>query len=437
MFDMSSKVHKRITLKPRKCPNPLFKKWLTEWKTEAKEKDSDMKYVYAKALASLIKYPLVLKTGRECGILQNFGVKICSMLDKKLEEHNRQLGKDCSIDSPIRGLPEIPPSKKTKQAKPKKNKPLPSVPDVENVILHPGSYKIKLIVDSGETSGLKGKAEKAKRPQKDQILNHLSKAGVDYEVKKLSVGDFAWACVPFLSESESSNIDEKSLMLPYVVERKRVDDLGSSIRDGRFHEQKFRLKQSGMWQLIYLVEGISEKLGIAEKTNSRGLHLPVSTLQQASVNTEVVDHFIVKDTKGQKETAEYLSLMTNCLKQLVQEKILKKCAKDDLPEFSVNDDVFHLMSMSEFNKSSIKCKELTVSQMFVRHLLQIRGLSVEKALAIVEKYPTPAALLAAYEENHANRQILLAKLTYGPNSRQIGPTLSKVVCNLYTNAVLT
>ena len=33
-----------------------------------------------------------------------------------------------------------------------------------------------------------------------------------------------------------------------------MDDLASSIKDGRFREQKFRLKQTGFKNLIYLVE---------------------------------------------------------------------------------------------------------------------------------------------------------------------------------------
>ena len=34
-------------------------------------------------------------------------------------------------------------------------------------------------------------------------------------------------------------------MLDFIVERKRTDDLAGSIVDGRFREQKFRLKESG------------------------------------------------------------------------------------------------------------------------------------------------------------------------------------------------
>jgi crossover junction endonuclease MUS81 len=41
------------------------------------------------ALSSLQKYPLPLKSGKECLILKFFGPKLCSKLDKKLEDHNK------------------------------------------------------------------------------------------------------------------------------------------------------------------------------------------------------------------------------------------------------------------------------------------------------------------------------------------------------------
>lgn len=70
-----------------KSPNPLFEKWLTEWRDKAKETDSNMQYCFAKALASLKKYPLPLENGKSCKILKGFGDKLCIMLDKKLKEY--------------------------------------------------------------------------------------------------------------------------------------------------------------------------------------------------------------------------------------------------------------------------------------------------------------------------------------------------------------
>lgn len=87
---------KRIKLKP-KNPNPLFELWLEEWRKEAASRNSDLQYHFSKALAALKKYPLPLKSGKDCIILQHFGTKLCSMLDRKLKEYKVQNNDSVSV----------------------------------------------------------------------------------------------------------------------------------------------------------------------------------------------------------------------------------------------------------------------------------------------------------------------------------------------------
>lgn len=63
----------------------------------------------------------------------------------------------------------------------------------------------------------------------DKVTKELSSLNVTFEMRHLSVGDFAWIC---------RDKSGRELMLPYILERKRLDDLSKSIQDGRFHEQK-------------------------------------------------------------------------------------------------------------------------------------------------------------------------------------------------------
>ena len=64
--------------------------------------------------------------------------------------------------------------------------------------------------------------------------------GVQFDVRKLNVGDFLWVgrekvCpVP----GQLSLPRSREVVLEYIVERKRMDDLAGSITDGRFKEQK-------------------------------------------------------------------------------------------------------------------------------------------------------------------------------------------------------
>lgn len=88
---------KRIKLKP-KNPNPLFEFWLEEWRKEAASRNSNLQYHFSKALAALKKYPLPLKSGKDCIILQHFGTKLCSMLDRKLKEYKAQNNDSISVN---------------------------------------------------------------------------------------------------------------------------------------------------------------------------------------------------------------------------------------------------------------------------------------------------------------------------------------------------
>jgi hypothetical protein len=71
-----------------------------------------------------------------------------------------------------------------------------------------------------------------KRLLEDVTVSELSALGTFFELRHLKVGDFTWVC--------RDRVTAQELVLPYIVERKRMDDLASSIRDGRFHEQKVK-----------------------------------------------------------------------------------------------------------------------------------------------------------------------------------------------------
>lgn len=59
---------------------------------------------------------------------------------------------------------------------------------------------------------------------KKQLITYLSNHRVPHECRKLNLGDFVWIA--------KSGKDE--LILDFIVERKRMDDLSRSILDSRF-----------------------------------------------------------------------------------------------------------------------------------------------------------------------------------------------------------
>ncbi|XP_011878556.1 PREDICTED: crossover junction endonuclease MUS81 isoform X2 [Vollenhovia emeryi] len=428
---------KRIKIVPDR-PNRLFESWLDEWRQEAVHRNSELQGHFTKALDSLRRYPLPLESGKECIILQHFGTKLCSMLDKKLEVHRRQESSK-AVDA---GLPEadskddrtatlrkepeeecklveareeatvVKQARNTKKNASKRLVDANEVPPREadrQISLEPGVFDIILLVDTQETCGGKTK------PQHDATLTELTQLGVSFEVRRLKVGDFAW-----IARCRKTN-DE--LILPHIIERKRMDDLSASIVDGRFHEQKFRLKQSGIENLMYIVENIDK--------NAR-FSIPLPSLYQASVNCLVQDGFTVKYTRNHKDSMSYLSCITKILIQIYKHKRLVGCKKDRLIRTDNVGSTVHLMEFKEFNKASSKQRTFKVSEMFITQLLQLKGMSVDKATAIVERYASPQILITALENAGKNGEQLLTNIQFGDKKRRLGPVISKAVYQLYT-----
>ncbi|MGH0142468.1 UNVERIFIED_CONTAM: hypothetical protein FKN15_039348 [Acipenser sinensis] len=82
--------------------------------------------------------------------------------------------------------------------------------------------------------------------RKQELVTELRKNGVDFDVRKLNVGDFLWTArerVRYIP-GQLRAPQARELVLDYIVERKRMDDLCGSIIDGRFREQKV-----GFWEI--------------------------------------------------------------------------------------------------------------------------------------------------------------------------------------------
>ncbi|KYQ50197.1 Crossover junction endonuclease MUS81 [Trachymyrmex zeteki] len=428
---------KRVKIVPDR-PNRLFESWLEEWRNEAVLRNSELHNHFAKALDSLKRYPLPLESGKECIILQHFGTKLCSMLDKKLEEYRRQgstravdacfsnagsSNEDCTATSrrkPVEECQTVEVQEKTtvsKQAKNTKRNPPERLVNANNIALkeadrqislEPNTFDIILLVDTQETCGGKTK------PQNDATVAELTQLGVLFEVRRLKIGDFAW-----IARCRKTN-DE--LIMSYIIERKRMDDLSASIVDGRFHEQKFRLKQSGIENLMYIVENIDKNCQYS---------VPLSSLLQASVNCVVQDGFTVKYTRNHKDSMSHLSCITKILIKIYKDKKLVGCKKEHLTQTDNVGNAIRLMEFKEFNKASSKQRTFKVSEMFIRQLLQLKGMSIDKAMAIVERYASPQILITALENSGKNGEQLLANIQVD-KKRRLGPTISKVIYQFYT-----
>ena len=124
-----------------------------------------------------------------------------------------------------------------------------------------------------------------------------------------------------------------------------------------------------------------------------------------------------------------------------QYRQLEGCPRDLLPASgSVSPGrPERLQLFSEFHQLSAKRQRLTAGDVFAKMLLQLSGLSVDKAAAIVSVYPTVARLLEAYRRcgTPAEAEGLLTPLRAEKSGRPVGAAVSKAVYHLYCDQQLS
>lgn len=285
-------------------------------------------------------------------------------------------------------------------------------------ILKPGSFDILLCVDVIETAGA-GKRKK-------ELADKLTNSKVNMNIRKLQLGDFLWV-------AKEKAGTQRELVLDFIVERKRMDDLASSIVDGRFREQKFRLKNSGLLKQVYLVE----KYGSVEH-----YPVPVATLKQAMTNTQLIDGLFVKETMDIHDSVNYLSLVTAQISSLYTNKTLHAYSMEKVTIFKqdknhgdlLDRSIQYFSTFEEFSMETNKNKMLTVKELFAKQLMIIKGVSTERALTIIGRYPTPCALVNAYNSlySQSEKENLLTEITFGKNKRKLGAPLSLQVYLMYS-----
>ncbi|KAG0341131.1 Crossover junction endonuclease mus81 [Podila humilis] len=288
----------------------------------------------------------------------------------------------------------------------------------------PGTFDIVMILDIREVRGLS---------DRDYIDQKLMEHGVDVEKRALDIGDALW--IARLHNPPAFGPNE--IVLNYVIERKRMDDLVSSIKDGRFLEQKFRLKRSGIEHVIYLVENYK-----TDETYDIG----VEAIRTSQTSTQVSDGFFVKRTNHTDETIEYFASITNELKRMHLNKTLYAIPDDSIDRATYLElrdylrDVYpgrdHLTSYDGFCRLNSKSNAVVVRDVFVKMLMTIRGVSAEKAAEIAKTYSTPRRLFSNLDEGGPRmtlsaRRKLVARTNSGGGRKKIGPAVSAKVADIW------
>ncbi len=274
-----------------------------------------------------------------------------------------------------------------------------ALPEVEPLELPAGSFSVRLVLDVRErVTG-----------QRTYMEDELAKRGAKPLVRALSVGDAMWVAKchdPGLLGRLGAEGDE--VVLDWIVERKRQDDLVGSIRDGRFREQKFRLRRSGVPQVVYVIE--------ESGMDADMLHRYEQAMQSAVAATQVVSGYFVKKTLSVDDTIAYLAKLTQRLAAQYAARPVRVLptaaltAQNHLPwlrklraaSAETADPTgrrpSYGVSYPAFASLTSKSETLTLRDVFLKMLMCTRGITGERALEIQKVWPTPQAFVQAFEE---------------------------------------
>ena len=176
--------------------------------------------------------------------------------------------------------------------------------------------------------------------------------------------------------------DDKEVV---IIERKTLQDLATSIKDGRYLEQSFRLSNCSMHNhnIIYLIEGDLNKY----KPSSRGQLITKKSLLSAFVSLSYFKGFSLLRTQSVSESAEYIVQMA------------RKLAKDTgKPSFYEKPEGSGNQKYCEVTKR-VKKDNITSENIGEIMLTQIPGISSTSAIAIMNKYSTIQYLIKCLENN--------------------------------------
>ena len=197
------------------------------------------------------------------------------------------------------------------------------------------------------------------------------------EISKLDIGDI------LIQDNCGNDI--------LIIERKTVNDLAASIRDGRYKEQSYRLNGHSLHNhnIIYLIEGnISSYSNKYTKIKSKSLYSSLfslnyfkgfSILRTNSINESVDTILFMVDKLSRENKDGYYSKTSNC-NEIQYTEVVKKVKKDNI----TNENIGSIL------------------------LSQIPGVSVKTACIIMEKYDTIFDMMKDLEQNNK----CLDELTY-------------------------
>ena len=209
---------------------------------------------------------------------------------------------------------------------------------------------------------------------------------------------------------ETQNLDIGDIQIIYLdinkvehnlvtIERKTYDDLSTSIKDGRYKEQKNRILNSlsNNIRKIYLLEG-----------NKNDFKLPKNVLEGTIINTIVRDNIHIFISKNISETIKFINTIIKNIDKY-KDNIIKNTNNVDTNDVLIN-------TSKKSNMNSETC--------FINMMSGIPGISKKTSYSFIEKYKNINGMFQHFHTNlNNNRELIISDLEnmkVADNKRKLG-----------------
>jgi len=196
--------------------------------------------------------------------------------------------------------------------------------------------------------------------------------------------------------NKNNEINEQQLI---IIERKSYDDLSTSIKDGRYKEQKNRILNSVQQNVrkIYILEG-----------NKNDFKLQKNVLEGTIINTMVRDNIHVYISKNIDDTFKFIN---NILKNI-----------DKYKDNIINNN--NIINTNDVLVNSIKKKNMSSETCFMNMLSGIPGISNKTSHIFINKFKNINNMFHYFYKDLENNKELIIKdlenMKVGSNMRKLG-----------------
>ena len=214
--------------------------------------------------------------------------------------------------------------------------------------------------------------------RENQLIKYLKESNIKFKTENLDLGDIQY-------KSDDN--------LVYIIERKTVNDLGASIKDGRYKEQKIRLLSNNKNNIYYIIEG---NINYCETLSTKAILGSI-------INMIFRDNIKIIYSKDIKQTLDII----------IQIKNKSESNKFQNNQNSEKNDYISCIKINK--KENLDKKTCNIIQ-----LATIPGVSKNISTIILEKYNNLNNLITEFNQHG---ELLLKDIELG--KKKLGKVLSK------------